>query len=210
MRQARSKILEKARRKYLFDFQELRVPTGLLVDDGRLVGVQMSHTEVSDGRVRTLADTPEPVHSSLTVSSIGSIPEPIEGIPQHGEVYDYVDSKVGLLIDGDTAVYAAGNVLTGKGNIKDSLESGIEIGIHVAEAYLGVSEDGSDATLADSARRVAEREGEEIAASLTGRPSLPSEVVAAIMRRVHERQAAVGYEGDYRGWIAKVTPPDLQ
>jgi len=27
---------------------------------------------------------------------------------------------------------------------------------------------------------------------------------------VRARQLAVGYEGNYRDWIAKVTPPDLQ
>jgi hypothetical protein len=210
MRQARTKILEKARRKYLFDFQELRIPTGLVVDHARLMGVQMSHTEVIDGQVRTLPDTQEPVHSALTVSSIGSIPEPIPGIPQRGEVYEYADAKVGLLMEGTTAVYAAGNVLTGKGNIKDSLESGTTIGIHVAEAYLGVSDDGSGTALADGARSLAQREGEQIATSLAGREMLPPEVVAEIMRRVRERQTAVGYEGDYRRWIAKVTPPDLQ
>ena len=34
--------------------------------------------------------------------------------------------------------------------------------------------------------------------------------VAALVAKVKERQRAVGYEGDYRSWIARVTPPDLQ
>ena len=38
-------------------------------------------------------------------------------------------------------MYAAGNVLTGKGNIKDSLVSGTFVGIHVAESYLGLNGD---------------------------------------------------------------------
>src|SRR5271167_382238 len=33
MRQARAKILDKATRKFLFEFQELRAPTGLIVED---------------------------------------------------------------------------------------------------------------------------------------------------------------------------------
>jgi ferredoxin/flavodoxin---NADP+ reductase len=210
MRQARIKVLEKARRKYLFDFEELRVPTGLMESDGVLAGVQMSRTEVSDGRVRTVPETEEPVRAPLTVSSIGSIPEPIPGIPQRGEVYQYVDETIGLLMDGRTAVYAAGNVLTGKGNIKDSLESGTAVGTHVAEAYLGVSDDGSRVSLADSARQAAHREGDQIAGNITARPMLPPEQVTEILRRVHLRQAAVGYHGRYRQWIAEATPPDLQ
>ncbi len=104
-------------------------------------GVQMSRTEVADGQVRTLPDSASPVRAPLIISSIGSIPEQIPGIPAKGEVYAYIDATVGLLDDGPTAVYAAGNVLTGKGNIKDSLESGTFVGIHVAEAYLGLNDD---------------------------------------------------------------------
>jgi ferredoxin/flavodoxin---NADP+ reductase len=210
MRQARIKILDKARRKYLFDFEERRVPVGLIVNDARLVGVQMSRTEVNDGRVRTISETEEPVLGPLTVSSIGSIPEPIPGIPQQGEVYHYVDETLGLLMEGRTAVYAAGNVLTGKGNIKDSLESGTAVGTHVAEAYLGVADDGSRASLADGARQIAHHEGEQIAASIVARPMMPLEEVAEIIRRVRTRQSAVGYDGNYRQWIDKVTPSDLQ
>jgi ferredoxin/flavodoxin---NADP+ reductase len=210
MRQARLKILDKARRKYLFNFEERRVPTGLIVNDGRLVGLQMSRTEVNDGRVRTLAGSEEPVGGTLTVSSIGSIPEPIPGIPQRGEVYEYADERIGLLMEGRTAVYAAGNVLTGKGNIKDSLESGTAVGTHVAEAYLGVADDGTAVSLADSARRVARQEGEQIASNIATRALLQPEQVTEIMRHVRERQIAVGYDGNYRQWVAKVTPPDLQ
>lgn len=210
MRQARAKILDKARRKYLFDFEERRVPTGLIVNDGSLVGVQMSRTEVSDGRVATISGTDQPVIGSLTVSSIGSLPETIPGIPQRGEVYQYADEKTGLLMEGPTPVYAAGNVLTGKGNIKDSLESGTAVGIHVAEAYLGVADDGGRASLADGARQHARREGEQIAESISARTVLGSDQVAAVVRRVRERQSAVGYDGNYRQWIVKVTPPDLQ
>jgi hypothetical protein len=214
MRAARAKILDKAQRKYLFEFEPQRVPTGLIVEssqDGgegsRMVGVQMSRTEVADGQVRTLPDSASPVRAPLTVSSIGSIPEQIAGIPAKGEVYAYIDATVGLLDDGPTAVYAAGNVLTGKGNIKDSLESGTFVGIHVAEAYLGLN--GDDAPLADGARKEAERQGERIADAMKARPGLGSKQVDEVMRRVRERQRAVGYEGNYRAWIARVTPADL-
>ncbi len=208
MRQARAKILDKAMRKYLFEFQELRVPTGLIVENSRLVGVQMSRTEVAQGQVTTLPNSEEPIRARLIVSSIGSIPEPIPGIPRHGEVYEFVDRAIGLLIDDGTAVYAAGNVLTGKGNIKDSLDSGTQVGTFVAESYLGLTVNGF--SLGEAHRQAAHTEGEKIAESITGRPALHPLTVAEVMRRVRERQRAVGYEGDYRQWIARVTPPDLQ
>ena len=208
MRNARAKILEKAMRKFLFEFQELRVPTGVIAENGQMVGVKFSRTEVADGQVRTVPDTSEEVRAALTISSIGSIPEPIPGVPQKGEVYQYRDLKTGLLFDGPTAVFAAGNVLTGKGNIKDSLESGTEIGTIVAENYLGLTAE--EFRIAENARLHAEAEAREISAMMDKRPELSGDQIDAIRAKVRERQKAVGYDGNYRAWIAKVTPSDLQ
>ncbi len=208
LKMARAKILEKAQRKFLFEFQELRAPSGVITEGGLMVGVNFSRTEVADGQVRIVQENAETARAKLTISSIGSIPEPIPGIPQQGEVYTYVDRNVGLLMDGPTAVYAAGNVLTGKGNIKDSLESGTEIGIRVAEAYLGLS--GEESRLAEGARKEAAASGEKIAGAMNVRPKISEAQVAELLKRVRERQRAVGYEGSYRAWIGKVTPPDLQ
>ncbi len=207
LKQARAKILEKAQRKFLFEFQELRAPSGVVVDNGAVVGVNFSRTEVADGQVRIVQENAETTRAPLTISSIGSIPEPIPGIAQKGEVYTYVDQKIGLLMDGPTAVFAAGNVLTGKGNIKDSLDSGTEIGTRVAEAYLGLSNE--ELKIAEGARKDASASGEKIAGAMTARQKIAPEAVASLLQRVREHQRAVGYEGNYRAWIAKVTPPDL-
>lgn len=208
LRTARTKILEKAMRKYLFEFQELRAPSGVVAQNGTMVGVQFSKTEVLDGHVRILPGDAESARSRLTISSIGSVPEPISGIPQQGEVYTYANLSTGLLMDGSTAVFAAGNVLTGKGNIKDSLDSGTEIGTRIVESYLGLS--GEELPLAEGARKEAQAEGEKIAGAMQSRAKLAPERVAQIVARIRDRQRAVGFEGDYRAWIAKVTPPDLQ
>jgi hypothetical protein len=208
LRQARAKILEKAQRKFLFEFQELRAPSGVIVQNDAVAGVNFSRTEVADGQVRIVQEGAESARAPLTISSIGSIPEPIPGIPQKGEVYTYVNQEIGLLMEGSTAVFAAGNVLTGKGNIKDSLDSGTEIGTRVAEAYLGLSNE--EPKIADGARKQAAVSGEKIAGAISVRQPVAPEGVANVMRRVRERQRAVGYEGNYRAWIAKVTPADLQ
>jgi ferredoxin/flavodoxin---NADP+ reductase len=208
LKSARAKILEKAQRKFLFEFQELRAPSGVIAGAGLMVGVNFSRTEVADGQVRIVQDDAETARAKLTISSIGSIPEPIPGIPQKGEVYTYIDRDIGLLMDGSTAVFAAGNVLTGKGNIKDSLDSGTEIGTRVAEAYLGLS--GEEVNLAEGARKDAAASGEKIAGAISAREKISPDKVAELLKRVRERQHAVGYEGNHRAWIEKVTPADLQ
>jgi NADPH-dependent glutamate synthase beta subunit-like oxidoreductase len=207
LRQARAKILEKAQRKFLFEFQELRAPRSVIAENSAMVGVNFSRTEVADGQVRIVQEAAESARAQLTVSSIGSIPEPIPGIAQKGEVYTYVDQKIGLLMDGPTAVFAAGNVLTGKGNIKDSLDSGSEIGTLVAETYLGLSDE--ELKIGEGARKDAAASGEKIASALKARPAIAPEQVARLLGHVRKRQLSVGYGGNYRAWIAKVTPPDL-
>jgi ferredoxin--NADP+ reductase len=208
LRAARAKILDKAMRKFLFQFQQLRSPAAIVVEGDRMAGVEFNHTEMADGKLRTVEGKTEVARAPMTISSIGSIPEQIPGIPQKGEVYQYVDAAVGLLMEGATAVFAAGNVLTGKGNIKDSLVSGTEIGIHLAEAYLGLT--GTEEPLLEGAHRAAQAEGEQIAAAVSARPKLESGVIEKIMARARQRQAAVGYKGRLREWLAQVTPPDLQ
>jgi NADPH-dependent glutamate synthase beta subunit-like oxidoreductase len=207
LRQARAKILEKAQRKFLFEFQELRAPGALIVENGAVVGVNFSRTELVDGQVKIVQVGAESARAPMTISSIGSIPEPIPGIPQKGEVYTYVDQKIGLLMDGPTAVFAAGNVLTGKSNIKDSLDNGTEIGTLVAESYLGLSNE--PLKIAEGARKDAAASGEKIAGALSTRPRIAPGDVANILHRVRQHQQAVSFDGNYRAWLAKVTPPDL-
>ena len=52
LRSARAKILEKAQRKFLFEFQELQAPSGVIADNGVMAGVNFSRTEIADGQVR--------------------------------------------------------------------------------------------------------------------------------------------------------------
>ena len=80
-------------------------------------------------------------------------------------------------MEGPTAVFAAGNVLTGKGNIKDSLESGTEIGTHVAEATWACR---TRKKIAEGARKDAAASAEKIAGAMNVRPKLAPEGVASL------------------------------
>ena len=46
--------------------------------------------------------------------------------------------------------------------------------------------------------------------AISARAKIPADKVEEVLKRVRERHHAVGYEGNYREWIAKVTPADLQ
>ena len=207
--ETRCKLMHHAMEKFGFQFHECHLPTGIVVEDGRMVGLKMIRTEIRDNKVVELPGTELEVRGPMIISSIGSIPEPVQGIPMKGEFYTYANWDTGEL-NGFPGVYGLGNVVTGKGNIAVSRRHGKAVAEHVLAGYLGVSaapfvvKDGLPGTAEarDQANRIAD--------ALAGRPGLTSEQSEKVMARVHERQRAVGYDGDYAGWIRRNTPPDLQ
>jgi ferredoxin--NADP+ reductase len=206
----RRRILEKVMQKYLFAVRPQRVPVGLLAEGDRLVGLRFQRTDIAGGRVNPVEGAIEEVHAPLAISSIGSIPAPLPGIPQRGEVYDYADRQLGR-IAGYDRVFGAGNAVTGKGNILASRKHSIQVGTHVIEQFLGLNEgrhDGEEAAL-DSVTGSANDSVQRIAEWVRSRPPLDADKVEAILRRVRARQEAVGYTGSYREWITRHAPADV-
>ena len=152
------------------------MPDGLLVEGGRLVGLRFRRTRVEGGKVIPTDETFER-RGPQVISSIGSIPAPLEGIPMKGELFAFVDWELGRLADHPN-VFSAGNVATGKGNIIASRKHAASVAKAMLEGWL--------------------RE----------QPALAAEAVEKLRARIRERQAAVGYPGDYAAWIQEVSPPE--
>ena len=199
LRAARAKIMDRVIRKYFVKFEELSRPVDVIVESDRLVGIRFQKTEVVDGRVRGLEGTEFDVRASMVISSIGSIPKPIEGIPTKGELYDYDSPETGE-VHGLPGVFGLGNVLTGKGNIKDSRASAIEIVETVVAAYLGVADEPEDAPGDASARA----EAEVIAQRAAGGSPMTVDAMRALAQRIDGRYDAIAYR-DYPSWIAAHT-----
>jgi len=175
---ARRKLLEKAMEKYRFRVEALCMPDGLLLEGGRLAGLRFRRTRADRGKIVPTDETFER-RGPYVISSIGSIPAPLPGIPMKGELFDFLDWELGRLAEYPT-VFSAGNVATGKGNIVASRKHAVAVANAMLQGFL--------------------RE----------RPRLASDALARLRARVHQRQSAVGYAGEYAAWIAKVTPPDLE
>ncbi len=206
VRQGRVRMLEKARSKYLFDFEPLASPEGLLVEDGRLAGLRFRRNRMEEGRP-VPTDERFDRRGSLVISSIGSIPEPIPGIPRKGELYAFTDWDVGRL-EGYPTVFSAGNVVTGKGNIVASRKHAARVQA-VVEHFLGLAPGGShegEEAMLDPVRKEARRLAERVLRDLAPSPPLSTGETEALLRRVGERQRAVGYDGDLAAWIAAAPP----
>ncbi len=206
----RRRILEKAMQKYLFTVTPLRMPVGLLTEGERLVGLRLQRTRVEGGRAVGIPGAFEEVRAPLVVSSIGSVPEPMEGVEQDGHLYRWADPELGRL-GGYDSVFSTGNVVTGKGNIVASRRHSVRVTTHVIESYLGLGNgrhQGEEALLAqltdDADAAVA-----QLAETLRRKPPLAPAAVDALLARVNARRAAVGFTSSYREWLERVTPPDL-
>jgi hypothetical protein len=131
----RRKLLEVAQRKFLFRFQERRVPKSVLVEGDRLAGLTVLETRVEGRKVEPVPGSEHELRAPLVVSSIGSVPARIPGVAMRGETYAFKSWETGEY-EGLPNVFGIGNVVTGKGNIRESFEHGESIARHVMEGPL--------------------------------------------------------------------------
>jgi NADPH-dependent glutamate synthase beta subunit-like oxidoreductase len=202
----RRKMLAKAMEKYRFRFEGLCAPDALLVEDERLVGLRFRRTAIEKGRV-VLQDETFERRGVYVISSIGSIPAAIEGIPMRGELFDFTDWEYGRLADYPT-VFSAGNVVTGKGNIVASRKHARGVSETVAGAYMGVEDSDGEESALDGARSELRERAEKFAAEIAARTPPSPEAHAAISERVRQRQQAVGYPSDLASWLDSIAPGD--
>jgi hypothetical protein len=204
VRATRRKLMHKFLERYLFEFRDHRAPVGLLTDGSRLGGLRLAAIEVRGGHVVILPGTEEDVASRLTVSSVGSIPEPLDGIPMDGEVYHIKHARTGEL-DGLEWVFAAGNAVTSKRNITASQQHGRLVSQHVLENYLRGIASGYAERLVD-ANAGTQAGAAAVAKWVKGLAPLSSKRVALLLLRVRDLQSWAGYAGDYRAYVTGLTP----
>ena len=135
IRDTRAKILKKAQDKYLFRFKDQTQPVSIIEEEGRLVGLRMVENDLVNNKAISKEGTEYDLYSSMVISSIGSIPEPIEGIPMEWSTYDIKNKETGE-VNGLDNVFGVGNAITGKGNIRVSRIHAREVAVYVADNRL--------------------------------------------------------------------------
>ena len=208
----RERLIGLSTEKFLYKVRQHTVAKRVVSEGGKVTGLEVMKTEYRDGKLVNVEGSAEVMPTSLVISSVGSIPMAVPGVPQKGEFYEYDDWDTGRL-KGFEGVYALGNVVTGKGNIAVSRKHGRFVAEHVAAAWLGISgQEGRAEAIAGAAAAAAAAKAEKaaaVAAAVKERPPLGPGVWDRIQSRVAARQRELGYTG-YRAWIQSVTPSDLQ
>jgi ferredoxin--NADP+ reductase len=201
----RRRMLNKATDKYRFKVESLCAPEGLVVENDRLVGLRFRRTQIENGRVVMQDETFE-VRGPAIISSIGSIPEAIEGINMNGELFDFKDWDVGKL-DGYPTVFSVGNVVTGKGNIVASRKHATVVSKTAIEAYLGIGDrDQADASEVRAGASAGAETAARVSRSLVEATRPSPETAQRLVERVRARQQEVGLE-DTASWKAKIGEP---
>jgi ferredoxin/flavodoxin---NADP+ reductase len=205
----REKLMKLTMQKFMCAFRPNTLPKAVVMEGGRVVGLKVVTSQSEGRKVIEVPGSETVLPTNLIVSSIGSIPEPIPGLPLKGEFYDFADWDLGIPRD-VANTFGVGNVVTGQGNIAISRKHSKRVSDAVVARYLGVG----DAPLNEpgGVMKAAEAAGAEAAAAVNAQiDKLPKRVpseLATLAARIQERQRAVGYGGDLDAWIASVTPPD--
>jgi NADPH-dependent glutamate synthase beta subunit-like oxidoreductase len=206
VREKMVKILEE---KFRVRTRECSVPIGVVAENGRLVGLRFRRSEQRDGKLVELPGSEFEVRAPLVVSSIGSVPEVLPAIPTKGELYDFTSWESGAL-RGLQGVFGLGNVLTGKGNIRDSRENAEEIAAQVIRDYLGLGEEPRPAGAGEEPLRAAREEvaraTDEAVHSAIRRAKAGTDKLSAIAEDVERCWQRAGYDGDYKHWMDRHRP----
>lgn len=195
---AREKILRNFQEKFLFSMHECQAPSGVVTENGRLVGLKFKRTEIKNGRVKIKSDAEHEVRSSLVISSIGSIPEPVAGIDMEDELYALCNEETGQIGQFQN-VFALGNVVTGKGNIKASLVHGQQVTSYVLDRFLAWREEDYQKML-DFSRQRTEKKTEKIVQFLADKKLTSAAQIQFLIEQIRGYQRKVGY-ANYPDWI---------
>ncbi len=201
------KIFRNYQRKYLFRVEPCHMPVDKIVEGGHLTGMVFQKTHIIGNKVVPQAGTRKEVRAPLIISSIGSIPEQIDGVPMNGQVYRICQEDC-CRIEGYDNVFALGNAVTGRGNIRDSAIHGREVAQHMLESYLS-----EDTKYEESFRETEEKVNSaigNIAARLDQLPAPTLEQAHTLMTRIRRLQVSVGYDNDFMGWVKKNLPVRLE
>ena len=206
LKMVQEKILNNARNKYLFRVQPLHVPVDKVIENGHLTALVFKETEIKDGRVVPIEGSEKTVKSPLVISSIGSLPEPIEGIPMKWQTFE-VDQNNCCRIKGFEHVFALGNAVTGRGNIKESLQHGRQVTQKMIESYLL---GGNPKGAYDKAKGTIEQQVSQIIEEIQDSEPPSENTVHRLEDRIEALQQKVGYEGDFMQWVEQHLPLRLE
>jgi ferredoxin--NADP+ reductase len=204
----RKRILANFQQKYCFQVTECHSPIEKLVKYNRLVGLVFQKTERDDQLQPVLPGKFKKVYSPLVISSIGSVPEKFPEIPLQDELIMLDEPNSGK-VKGYENVFAVGNAVTGRGNIRESLIHSREISqILMGDFLRWQNENFQELVRLQELNSI--QTIKELDQHLKSREVLHKKKISEIIRKVRQLQKQVGYRGNYKEWIRQNLPMRLE
>jgi len=203
------RILQNYQKKFHFDFIPEATPIDFIEEDGKLKGlILQKYKTLDNGKLIPLEGETFPIYTEQVISSIGSIPEKIEGIPYDGDRIKTEGDENYSKIFGYENVFAIGNAVTGKGNIKTAKDHGSIVTQKLIDNYLQKNTQAFDMELEAYNKEIVNETDDQISHifdNLLNR-KVPDDVTVEHIWEVSQKyQDRVGYK-DYQSWIQSHKP----
>ncbi len=203
------RILDNYKKKFHFHFIPEATPVGYIEKDGKLEGlILQKFRTLEDGKLVPIERETFPIYTEQVISSIGSIPEKIEGIPYDGDRIKTEGQDDISRISGFNNVFAIGNAVTGKGNIKTAKEHGSMVTQKLLDEYLKKDTQAFDLELEaynEEVRKKTDNRVAKIFKELFNKELPDDGIVDHIWEVSKDYQDRVGFK-DYKSWIADHKP----
>lgn len=204
----REKILNNFQTKFLFKVKDCHMPVDKIIEGNCLMGLVFQKTKVEDGKAVPIEGSEIEVRTPLVISSIGSTPELIEGVPAEWQVFKLKDME-SCQIEGYENVFAVGNAVTGTGNINESLKHGRELSQRVMDNYLNWQEEDYQNYLRQTESNISEQI-DVISEKFKKKNLLSVEKIEKLQDRIKEFQQKANYDGNYGKWVERHLPKRLE
>lgn len=203
------KLLERYKEKYHFQFLPERVPCGFISDENGLNGIKLQRVKAINGKIESIPGAIETLSTKMIISSIGSVPEPIDGLEYHG--YSLKMKGDGdYHVQGFDNVFAIGNAVTGRGNIIESKQHGRKMTERIINKHL--TQDALEEWLENYNSIIKSNVSESIdriVEEINKKELQPDEIIQKIIDRTTVLQNSSDYE-NYKEWIKKHKPIRLE
>ena len=203
------KILNKCVDKFQFEFIPLSIPVDFIEKNDALKSVIFQRVISENGKIKPIKDSLFEIEIEMLISSIGSVPEKIEGL-----LYDFsflkMKDEANYHVFGYDNVFAIGNAITGKGNIFESKKHGNQMTKVIMDKHL--TEDAFEKWLIDYNNQLKSEINEQISGiikEISDFKIQPETIIRGILDRTIEIHTKLGYS-TYLDWVTKNLPIRLE
>ena len=204
----RKRILANYQQKYCFTVKERHFPFDKIIENDRLAGIVFQIGESQSQKTSAAPSKLIKIKAPLVVSSIGSVPDKLAEIPLQDDLIMLEDPQTGK-VKGYDNIFAVGNAVTGRGNIRESLIHSREISQILMRDFLEWQTDHFEELVRQQELNTVQTVT-ELDRQLKSRAALSAATISEIRNKVWKLQRRVGYEGNYREWIRKNLPLRLE